>query len=77
MIKVIRDASLADDGRHIGIVEVSYPDKTDWDIPGFESYALNSSYDAPQISTFAPPVTQIFRISSLSYTVYAPPSARR
>lgn len=45
MIKVIRDASLADDGRHIGIVEVSYPDKTDWDIPGFESYK-NSELEA-------------------------------
>ncbi len=38
MLKVIRDASLADDGRHMGIVEVKYPDKSEWDIAGFNAY---------------------------------------
>ena len=38
MINTIRDSSLAEDGRHIGIVEVKYPDKSEWDISGFDAY---------------------------------------
>lgn len=38
MLKVIRDSSLADDGRHMGIVEVKYPDKSEWDLAGFDAY---------------------------------------
>lgn len=38
MINFTRDSSLAGDGRHIGIVDVRYPDRSEWDIPGFEAY---------------------------------------
>lgn len=38
MINILRDSSLADDGRHIGIVDVSFPDRSEWDIAGFEAY---------------------------------------
>ncbi|MBQ6314679.1 MAG: hypothetical protein IJI11_03645 [Mogibacterium sp.] len=38
MHKIIRDSSLGSDARHIGIVEVHYPDKSEWDIAGFEAY---------------------------------------
>lgn len=38
MINVIRDSSLADDGRRIGILEVNYPDSSEWDITGFNAF---------------------------------------
>lgn len=38
MLNIIRDVSLAGDGRHIGIVDVKYPDRSEWDIEGFEAY---------------------------------------
>lgn len=38
MIKIVRDASLADDSRHVGILEVHYPDDKSWDIASFKEY---------------------------------------
>lgn len=38
MISLIRDESLAGDARHVGIVEVTYPEPGEWDLPGFEVF---------------------------------------
>ena len=38
MIKIIRDASLDGDPRHVGVLEVCYPDPDKWDIEGFKAY---------------------------------------
>ena len=38
MIRIIKDPSLAEDGRLVGILEVRYPDPSEWDIAGFEKY---------------------------------------
>ena len=38
MIKIIRDGSLDGDPRHMGVLEVRYPDKDRWDIEGFKAY---------------------------------------
>lgn len=54
MLKVIRDNSLTDDGRHMGIVEVEYPARPEWDTAGFDAFldaelaaikAAGASYD--------------------------------
>lgn len=38
MIKVIRDISLNEDPRRVGILEVRYPEPEKWDIEGFKVY---------------------------------------
>ena len=38
MINIIRDASLDGDGRRMGIVDVRYPDPSEWDTAGFDAY---------------------------------------
>lgn len=38
MINVIRDASLTYDKRHVGVLEVHYPDDSNWDVAAFKAY---------------------------------------
>lgn len=38
MVKVIRDRSLDDDTRRVGVLEVSYPEPEKWDLAGFKEY---------------------------------------
>ena len=38
MVNIIRDASLAADPRRMGILEVRYPDRSEWDTEGFKSH---------------------------------------
>ncbi len=37
MNRIIRDASLAEDPRRIGILDVRYPDRSEWDLPAYEA----------------------------------------
>lgn len=77
MIKVIRDVSLAEDARHVGIVDVTYPDRSEWDVAGFEAYkeaelaavrAEGSDYDRETVFR-QDPYFRYFRKFRKSYPV--------
>lgn len=38
MLNIIRDVSLKDDPRHLGVLDVRYPEPDKWDIEGFRAY---------------------------------------
>ena len=76
-MRIIRDASLEGDERRIGIVDVKYPDRSEWDIEGFEKYkdaelaavrAAGSTYDRETVFR-QDPYFRYFRKFKKSYPV--------